>query len=127
MKNRISATSIMVVLFIFVGVAAYSQEDMTHVDNSVFVNPKRPPSVFEHDLHNENAGIEECNVCHHVYEDGKLVEDASSEDQSCSDCHSTEKTDDGMPHLMNAFHLNCKGCHMEKKAGPVMCGECHVK
>jgi hypothetical protein len=29
--------------------------------------------------------------------------------------------------LRKAFHFNCKGCHQNKKQGPVMCGECHVK
>jgi hypothetical protein len=28
---------------------------------------------------------------------------------------------------MKAFHLNCKGCHQERKKGPVMCGECHAR
>ncbi|MBW1829116.1 MAG: cytochrome c3 family protein, partial [Deltaproteobacteria bacterium] len=70
-------------------VAAYSQEDMTVVDNDVFDNPQRDPSLFRHDDHNEAAGIEDCNECHHVYEEGKKVEE-SSEDQSCSECHEKE-------------------------------------
>ena len=107
-------------------VAAYSQEDMTVVDNSVFPNPERSPAIFEHDDHNDAAGIEDCQACHHVYEDGVLLEDESSEDQLCSDCHDLEPSE-GMPGLMKAFHLNCKGCHLEKKEGPVMCGECHRK
>ena len=107
-------------------VAAYSQEDMTVVDNTVFLKPERPPAVFEHDDHNDAAGIEDCQECHHLYEDGVLVEDESSEDQLCSECHDM-KPSGRMPGLMKAFHLNCKGCHLEKKAGPVMCGECHRK
>ena len=87
--------------------AAPAQEDMTVVDNLVFGNPKRPPAVFEHDRHNELAAIEECSVCHHLYEDGQLVEDESSEDQSCADCH--EMQDVGrIPGLMKAFHTSCK-------------------
>jgi hypothetical protein len=107
-------------------VAAYAQEDMSVIDNPVFGNPKRPPAVFEHDPHNELAAIEECNVCHHVYEDGKLIEDESSEDQNCADCH--EMQDDGpKPGQMKAFHIHCKSCHREKKKGPLMCGQCHVR
>ena len=90
----------------------------------MFANPQRASSVFAHDAHNESAGIEDCAVCHHLYEDGKLVEGESSEDQRCSDCHQ-EKADGKQPALMRAFHLNCKGCHLEKADGPVMCGECH--
>jgi len=121
-------------LFILAGVAscllilvnAYAQEDMFVIDNEIFINPKRPPAVFRHDEHNELAQIEECNECHHVYEDGKLIEDESSEDESCSDCH--ELQDNGrIPGLMKAFHTNCKNCHREKKKGPLMCGQCHVR
>ena len=89
---------------------AWSQEDMTVVDNAAFDNPQRTPSLFAHEEHNETAGIEDCNVCHHVYEDGELVEDESSEDQSCADCHDQEGSDD-QPSLIKAFHANCKGCH----------------
>ena len=58
-----------VVVSAFLFVSAYSQEDMTSIDSSVFTKPERTPSVFRHDEHNEKAGIEECNKCHHVYED----------------------------------------------------------
>ena len=103
-----------------------AQEDMIAIDNQVFGIPKRPPAVFEHDPHNELAAIEECNICHHIYEDGKLIEGESSEDQSCVDCH--EMQDAGQkPGLMKAFHTNCKSCHREKKKGPLMCGQCHVR
>jgi hypothetical protein len=116
---------LMATLLIFV--SAYSQEDMVVVNDDAFTNLRRPPSVFRHDEHNEKAGIEECNKCHHVYNDeGKLVEDESSEDQHCSECHEL-KASGKKPALMNAFHTTCKGCHKEKNKGPVMCGECHVR
>jgi len=106
--------------------AAYSQDDMTAVDNTVFPQPERTPAVFEHDDHNEIADLEACHECHHLYEDGILLEDESSEDQMCSECHDLDASGQ-MPGLMKAFHLNCKGCHLERKEGPVMCGECHRK
>ncbi len=116
----------LVVVPTFLFVSAYSQEEMVFVDNSVFTNPERTPSVFRHDEHNEKAEIEECNACHHVYENGKLMEEESSEDQRCSDCHEL-KASDKKPALMKAYHTNCKECHMKQKKGPVMCGECHQK
>jgi len=116
-----------ILVSMFIHVSAYSQEDMVEIDNSVFDNPQRTPALFKHDEHNENAGIEECNGCHHVHEKGKKVEDESSEDQRCSDCHAVKASRDNPLPLMRAFHTNCKSCHMEKKKGPVMCGECHKK
>lgn len=106
--------------------AAWSQEDMTVVDNAVFENPRRPPAVFNHEEHNEQAFLFDCAACHHVYEDGELVEGASSEDQRCSDCHDL-KGSQGRPSLIQAFHGQCKGCHLAEKKGPILCGECHVK
>ncbi len=105
---------------------AWSQDEMTVVDNSVFDRPQRSPSIFVHDEHNEKAEIFDCAVCHHVYEDGDLVPDESSEDQRCSDCHGLTASKD-QPALIKAFHANCKGCHQEQGRGPIMCGECHIK
>ena len=103
-------------------ISAHSQEDMRFVDNDAFENPRRPPAVFRHDNHNELAEIEDCNICHHVYdENGRLLEDESSEDQPCLDCHEIE-TAGRQPALMKAFHANCKGCHTAQKSGPTMCG-----
>jgi hypothetical protein len=100
---------------------------MVVINSDAFENPRRPPAVFHHDEHNELAEIEECNACHHVYDDnGRLVEDESSEDQRCSDCHQMAASG-RKPPLMKAFHLNCKGCHKALKNGPTMCGQCHVK
>lgn len=106
-------------------VNAYSQ-DITHVDNDVFFDPRRPPSVFPHEEHNEAAEIYECNECHHVYEDGEKLEFESSEDMRCADCHPLE-SEGNTPGLMKAYHMNCKGCHERRDLGPIMCGQCHVK
>jgi hypothetical protein len=115
-----------VLIFLVMMVFAHSQDDMVIISTDAFKDPQRPPAVFQHDAHNESAQIEECNVCHHVYENGELVEDESSEDQRCSDCH--ELTASGeTPALRKAFHANCKGCHQKNKNGPIMCGQCHVR
>ncbi len=104
---------------------AFSQED-TVLKVEAFGTLERPISVFDHDTHNEKAEIEDCAACHHVYQDGKLVEGESSEDQACSDCH-TLKAQGTQPGLRMAYHRQCKECHVAKKKGPVACGECHVK
>jgi hypothetical protein len=127
MKKSALVSVVMAAAVFLVLVTAYSQEDMTHVDNGVYDDPQRTPSVFNHEAHNEAAQIDDCSECHHVYgDDGTKLEDESSEDLLCSDCHGFE--DEGrMPGLTKAFHANCKGCHQKEKKGPVMCGECHVK
>ncbi len=126
MGNRIIIIALIGLISVSLLTTAFSQEEMVVVDNSAFDDVRRSPAAFVHDAHNEKAGIEECFECHHVYEDGNLVEDESSEDQSCSDCHELESSG-SMPGLMKAFHQNCKGCHQREKSGPVMCGECHKR
>ena len=114
-------------LTLLIYVSAHSQEDMVMINNDPFNSPQRPPAVFHHDEHNDAAEIEMCSECHHVYdENGKLLKDESSEDQACSDCHELEASGRKLS-LMKAFHTNCKGCHLKKKNGPVMCGQCHVR
>ena len=126
MKKGIIYIFTSMVISVILFVSAHSQEDMTSVDNSVFDNPQRVPALFNHDEHNEAAGIEVCSECHHVYEDGNKIEDESSEDQRCSECHGKEDSGN-TPGLMKAFHKNCKGCHLALSKGPIMCGECHLK
>ena len=126
MRKRGIGLLTVLLLTVFLLVAAYSQEEMATVDNSVFPKPERVASTFNHDAHNEAAEIDECNECHHVYEDGVKLEYESSEDMLCSDCHEIGVSD-GQPSLMQAFHTNCKGCHLSEKKGPIMCGECHRK
>lgn len=127
MKPRLFATGFLPVLFILAVavLSVYAQEDVTEVNDSVFNKRMRPAAVFRHDQHNEVAEIEDCAACHHVYENGQRVEDESSEDMECSECHAKGA---GYPmEVVNVYHSRCKGCHMEQKAGPIMCGECHVK
>ncbi len=126
MRKRGIGLLTVLLLTVFLLVAAYSQEEMEAVDSSAFPNPERVASTFKHEAHNEAAEIYECNECHHVYEDGVKLEDESSEDMLCSDCHEIEASG-GQPSLMQAFHANCKGCHLSEKKGPIMCGECHRK
>ena len=60
----------------------WSQDEIDLLDASGFDGRQRVACVFPHDDHNDAAQIDECNECHHVYEDGVRSEDESSEDQS---------------------------------------------
>jgi hypothetical protein len=125
-KPVVVAATVLSALVLIIA-SAYCQEDMEVVSNEVFDKPQRPSATFFHDAHNEAAELDDCVECHHLYDDaGVKSEDESSEDQSCGDCHG--ETDDGTkPGLMKAYHLNCKGCHLAEKKGPVLCAECHVR
>lgn len=111
-----------------IAVSGYSQEDITTVSDSAFENHLRGPVAFVHDEHNEKSGlVEDCALCHHGRdEQGNLSLEETSEGQECSECHELENPDNPIP-LATYYHLQCKGCHLDKKKGPVMCGECHSK
>lgn len=126
MNRWIGYGLVAVVGFLCWVVVGFSQENMTHVDNTVFPKAQRSAAVFLHERHNEAAKIDDCGECHHVYKDGKKVEDETSEDRRCADCHGL-KDKGRQPGLTKAFHLNCKGCHEQQGKGPIMCGQCHVK
>ncbi|MFO8084368.1 MAG: cytochrome c3 family protein [Desulfobacterales bacterium] len=119
--------SVTLMATLFVGISAYCQDYITFVSDGGFSERTRPAVPFVHDEHNEMADIEECNQCHHVWEDGEIVDWDSSEDRECSECHLSDDSDHTTMDLIKAYHDLCKGCHMEQKAGPVQCSECHVK
>jgi len=125
MKNKIIFLGF--ILFLLTAVAAFSNTDLERLDTSAFQKPQRPGAVFDHDGHNEMAEIDDCAVCHHVYEGKKLVEDESSEDSPCSECHALKAGKDNSVSLELAYHKRCKNCHFEQNNGPVLCGECHIK
>ena len=126
MKKRALFISVLTAALCIAGFGAYAQDHMTRLDASAFEKPSRPPAVFEHDGHNEKAGVDQCHECHHVYEDGVKNPDESSEDQGCAECHPLKKSPEKTA-LRRAWHLRCRGCHTKSEKGPVMCGECHIK
>ena len=98
MNMRLCTILPLLVLLLGLTAPAHAQEDMVVVDNGVFESPRRAPSVFVHDTHNETAEIEGCSQCHHVYdEEGNLLEDESSEDQRCADCHEPVAQGESLP------------------------------
>lgn len=109
------------------GNQAVAEDDIVRMDTSAFDRLRRPAAVFDHDSHNQAALIDDCAVCHHVWENGKIVPGESSEDSPCSDCHGlTAGPDNPMP-LANAFHIQCRSCHIKTGKGPLLCAECHQK
>ena len=129
-RTSILYMAIVVVISMLTFVPTHSQEDMATLEDSSFKDRQRPAAVFAHDKHNEEAEIDGCNVCHHIYEQGKKVADESSDGQECSECHRLKANDGNPIPLMKAYHDMCKGCHQNrraegKKGGPVTCGECH--
>lgn len=113
-------------LIVFSQPSVFSQDDVTAVQDSAFKERMRPRVTFYHEAHNEQAEIEECSVCHHVYEDGKMIEDETSEDMECSECHLNDDNK-AVFSLVKVYHQQCRQCHLEQKKGPIMCSECHLK
>jgi hypothetical protein len=127
--NKKALAAYIVIAFIVSTIAAISgfsreQWEITSVRDSAFGVRMRSAVSFNHDEHNEKAAIDDCTECHHDYDENGEKMDYSTEESECSECHMADgKT---RMDLMRAYHLNCKGCHEDEKAGPVMCGECHV-
>lgn len=119
------------IMILFIAVCAYSgMEDGVEperLDTGAFEKARRPGAVFSHDDHNDTAGIDDCAVCHHVYDGKTLVPDESSEDSPCSDCHALKASAENSVSLSVAYHKRCKDCHFDSNKGPVLCGECHIK
>ncbi|NCC23828.1 MAG: cytochrome C [Deltaproteobacteria bacterium] len=83
----------------------------------------RPAALFDHDDHNEKAGLEDCTACHHGGENGVMDPDEDTAGTPCADCH---KVDAGPnTRLVRAYHLQCIGCHEKDAKGPLACGQCH--
>ncbi|MDA8138166.1 MAG: cytochrome c3 family protein [Desulfobacteraceae bacterium] len=120
----------LLIILMAVGWAAapcLAQEKMHVVDNAIFPDTRCSPALFDHDGHNEKAGIDDCGVCHHVYQNGRKSEVETSEDSACVECHALKAGADNPIGLRRAFHLRCIGCHQIGEVGPLMCAECHPR
>ncbi len=137
MKKRIIITLTLVFLGVFGfsvwGIASGQNKGreeiqvLSRIETTGFLHLKRPPALFDHDEHNDIAEIDDCAVCHHVWENGQLVADESSEDSPCSECHGLDSGPDNSMALANAFHTQCRTCHIDGGKGPLLCGQCHRK
>ncbi len=131
MKPFSKIFSLCVVFFLtglfFLAISTEATFHITTVEDSAFADRQRmkPVVSFYHDEHNAAAGIYDCSICHHVWEDGQRLEYQDSVGMECSACHLAEPGATEMD-LIRAYHLQCRTCHMEAKAGPILCGECHT-
>jgi hypothetical protein len=94
----------------------------------IFGPLERPQVVFDHNKHVE-----------------ALKKEGKKEGETCDTCHPLDKEKNliffdfpkkvkkkDKDSVMNAYHDECINCHKEKsrekkKAGPVVCGDCHIK
>ncbi|MBF0528271.1 MAG: cytochrome c3 family protein [Deltaproteobacteria bacterium] len=109
-------------------ILAYSQSKVTKppvLADKAFTERVRPASLFDHDRHTDFASCQDCTICHHKYENGRLIPNETSEGTPCSECHKVQPKSGRR--LLKAYHNKCQGCHETEKKGPVGCGECHVK
>lgn len=113
------------ILVLSYSVFAFAAPDGAMTVSTTALEPlTRPAAAFDHDAHNEKAGLEECVACHHSEADGKQSMEESSEGTPCADCHALEAKDGRTP-LVRAYHLQCISCHKDKNVGPTNCGGCH--
>ncbi len=88
------------------------------------IEATRPPVMFDHDRHNEKAGIKECAICHHGKKEEQQEPGKASEAVSCVNCHAVNGKEGKTPYA-RAFHRQCILCHARIDKGPTACGECH--
>jgi len=97
------------------------------LSSDLFQPRTRGPVYFRHSTH-EAAGVS-CTACHHDYVSGRNRWRPGLPVEKCQTCH-REEPQAGKLDLKNAFHRQCKDCHLKSRqrgrmAGPVKCQECH--
>jgi hypothetical protein len=88
---------------------------------------EKPPVWFSHPTH--EARRVPCTQCHHEYQGRRNLWQQGMPVKQCVACHGATPQAQ-RPDLKNAFHRQCKGCHLKRRqqgqrAGPVDCLDCH--
>ncbi len=88
---------------------------------------EKPPVWFSHRLHAQRRVA--CEQCHHEYQGERNVWRQGQPVQLCQACHGPTRPGQRLD-LKNAFHRQCKGCHVKlrqqrRPAGPINCQGCH--
>jgi hypothetical protein len=89
--------------------------------------PENPPVWFSHQTHEARRVV--CHACHHEYQGKRNLWRQGMPVKKCQSCHGLV-AQGGKVDVKNAFHRQCKGCHLElrqqrRKAGPIECQDCH--
>ena len=87
----------------------------------IFDKLERTQVVFNHGKHSKAFQKEGCKTCHPVTEEGYLFFE-----------YPFKIIQKNKESIMNSFHEKCIQCHQKmirenKKAGPIICGDCHKK
>jgi len=87
----------------------------------------KPPVKFSHRVH--EARRVACTQCHHEYQGRRNVWQEGQPVKKCGECHRL-RPEARRPDLKNAYHRQCKGCHLRltqqgRRAGPLECQGCH--
>jgi hypothetical protein len=99
----------------------------TTLQSNKFQPRTKGPVLFRHQPH--EAARLACSACHHDYTGGRNVWRQGLPVSKCEACHLVQPRA-GRLDLKNAFHRQCKGCHLKLRqqggqAGPIKCQECH--
>jgi len=88
---------------------------------------EKPPVKFSHRVHPKPRIA--CEQCHHDMQRGRNLWHEGLPVEKCQACHGLIPKA-GRLDVKNAFHRQCKGCHLARRkvrqpAGPVKCEGCH--
>lgn len=80
------------------------------------------PVVFDHKVHEEDAGIE-CSICHHELDTDEKI-------MNCRQCHNAVSEDYGSicedrPIHKQCIGANCIDCHNKEGMDTTDCKSCH--
>ncbi|MEW6002776.1 MAG: sulfate respiration complex hexadecaheme cytochrome HmcA [Nitrospirota bacterium] len=104
------------------------QKDKGKADNKliiahteIFGTLERAQVIFDHGRHSKAFKKDGCKICHPATEEENLIFE-----------HPFKIVVRDKKSVMNSYHEKCIGCHKKrinerKKAGPITCGDCHVK
>ncbi len=113
MRKIAVLTALAVALVFGIGVAVAAPPDKVVIKE---IQKMKGPVPFDHKAHTGIA--KNCKECHHA--------DAAGKEQMCAKCH-TAKAEGKKVSLKDAFHNQCKDCHVKGKKGPTKCDGCHQK